>query len=68
MYSFGLLIVELETARIRLVDAFEAPDGTTPRGFRTQTISDIPRSIGLLTRLKSPFGTFPVTDLILRNH
>jgi hypothetical protein len=68
MYSFGLLIVELETARIRLLDAFEAPDGTTPRGFRTQEISDVPGSIGLLTRLKSPFWIFPVTNLISRDH
>jgi hypothetical protein len=28
MYSFGLLIVDLETARSRLVHVFEVPDGT----------------------------------------
>jgi hypothetical protein len=27
MYSLGLLIVELETARRRLLSAFEVPDG-----------------------------------------
>jgi hypothetical protein len=33
MYSLGLLIVELEIARKRLLYAFEVPDGTTKVNF-----------------------------------
>src|SRR5260221_14739316 len=54
MYSVGLLIVERETARRRLLYVFEIPDGTLTNGFRTQPIPDGPHSIGLLTRLKTP--------------
>src|SRR5258708_22428492 len=53
MYSVGLLIVERETARRRLLYVFEIPDGTLTNGFRTQPIPDGPHSIGLLTRLKT---------------
>jgi hypothetical protein len=54
MYSLGLLIVELETARRRLLYVFEVPDGTPTSGLRTQAIADGPNSIGLLTRLDAP--------------
>jgi hypothetical protein len=40
MYSLGLLIVELETARRRLLDVFEEPDGTQTSGLGTQPIPD----------------------------
>jgi len=53
MYSLGLLIGELETARRRLQYVFDVPDGT-PSGLRTRPIPDGPDSIGLLTRLKTP--------------
>ena len=35
MYSLGLLIVELETARRRLLYVFEVADGTATSGRRT---------------------------------
>jgi len=54
MYSVGLLIVERETARRRLLYVFEIPDGTLTNEFRTQPIPDGPHPIGLLTRLKTP--------------
>ena len=54
MYSLGLLIVELETARRRLLCVFEVPDGTPTSGLRTQAIANGPHSIGLLTRLDTP--------------
>ena len=60
MYSLGLLIVELETARRRLLDVFEVPDGTPTSGLRTQAIADGPPSIGLLTRLNTPIGPSPI--------
>ena len=57
MYSLGLLIVELETSRRRLVEVFEVPDGKRTNGCRTPLIPDGPQSIGLLTRLQNPpFG------------
>ena len=66
MYSLGLLIVELETARRRLLYVFEVPDGTPTSGLRTQAIADGPHPIGLLTRLSTPHWTFPDTTLISR--
>jgi hypothetical protein len=54
MYSLGLLIVDLETARRRLLDVFEVPDGTRTSGRRTRPIPDGPHSIGLLTRFETP--------------
>jgi hypothetical protein len=38
MYSLGLLIVDLETARRRLLEVFEVPDGKRTNGFRTPPI------------------------------
>jgi hypothetical protein len=35
MYSLGLLIVELQTARRRLLHVFEVADGTPTSGLRT---------------------------------
>jgi hypothetical protein len=40
MYSLGLLIVELETARTRLRYVFEVPDGTPTSGLGAQPIPD----------------------------
>ena len=64
MYPLGSRIVELETARRRLLYIFEVPDATLRSGLRTQLIPDGPlrtqlipdgpHSIGLLTRLKTP--------------
>ena len=54
MYSLGLLIVDLESARRRLLYVLEVPDGTRTSGLRAQTIPDGPHSIGRLTRLKTP--------------
>ena len=54
MYSLGLLIVDLETARRRLLDVFEVPDGARTSGLRTRPIPDGPHSIGLLTRFETP--------------
>jgi len=57
MYSLGLLIVELETSRRRLLEVFEVPDGKRTNGCRTPPIPDGPQSIGLLPRLQNPpFG------------
>ena len=58
MYSLGLLIVDLETARRGLLEVFEVPDGKRTNGFRTPPIPDGPRSIGLLPRVKTPIWTF----------
>src|ERR1700738_5231313 len=40
MYSLGLLIVELETARRRLRYVFEVPNATPTSGLGTQPIPD----------------------------
>jgi len=57
MYSLGLLIVELEVSRRRLLEVFEVPDGKRTNGFRTPPILDEPQSFGLFTRLQNPpFG------------
>ena len=40
MYSLGLWLVELETARRRLRYVFEVPDGTPTSGRGTQPIPD----------------------------
>ena len=58
MYSLGLLIVDLETARRGLLEVFEVPDGKRTNGFRTPPIPDGPRSIGLLPRVKTPIWIF----------
>ena len=42
MYSLGLLIVELESARRRLLYVFEVPNGTPTSGLDTQPIPDGP--------------------------
>src|SRR5258707_11154095 len=54
MSSLGSLIVDLETARRRLLYVFEVPDGTPTSGLRTRPITDGPHSIGLLKRLNTP--------------
>jgi hypothetical protein len=38
MYSLGFLIIELETARKRLLHVFDLPEGKTTRELRTQII------------------------------
>jgi hypothetical protein len=54
IYSLGLLIVELETARRRLEYVFEVPDGTPTSGLIAPPISDGPcGKIGLSS------GAFP---------
>jgi hypothetical protein len=50
MYSLGLLIVELETARRRLLYVFGVPDGTPTSGLRNAANS----RLALLKRLKTP--------------
>ena len=47
MYSLGLLIVELETSRRRLLEVFEVPDGKRTNGLKTPPIPDGPQSMGL---------------------
>jgi hypothetical protein len=42
MYSLGFLIVELETARRRLLYALGAPDGTPTSGLGTQPVPEGP--------------------------
>jgi hypothetical protein len=42
MYSLGFLIVELETARRRLLYLFGAPDGTPTSGLGTQPVPETP--------------------------
>jgi hypothetical protein len=59
MYSLGLLIVDLETARRRLLYVFEGPDGTRTSGLRTGPIPDEPHSIALMTRFKTPLDQGP---------
>ena|ERR1700693_664877 len=59
MYSLGVLIVDLETARRRLLYVFEVPDGTRTSGLRTRPIPDGPHSIGLFTRFNTPIGPAP---------
>jgi hypothetical protein len=54
MYSLGLLIVELETARRRLRYVFEVPDGTLTSGLGTQPIPD-----GACGRTGLSPGAFP---------
>ena len=64
MYSLGLLIVELETSRRRLLEVFEVPDGKRTNGFRAPPIPDGPPSIGLLPRLKTPIWTLQIPDFL----
>ena len=66
MYSLGLLIVELETFRRRLLEVFEVPDGKRTNGFRAPPIPDGPPSIGLLPRLKTPIWTLQIPADFLR--
>jgi hypothetical protein len=40
MYPLGFLIVELETARRRLLYVFGAPDGTLTGGLGTQPVPE----------------------------
>jgi hypothetical protein len=40
MYSLGFLIVELETARRRLLYVFGAPDGTPTSGLGIQRVAE----------------------------
>jgi hypothetical protein len=54
IYSLGLLIVELETARRRLRYVFEVPDGTPTSGLGTQPIPD-----GPCGRTGFSLGAFP---------
>jgi hypothetical protein len=54
MYSLGLLIVELETARRRLRYVFDVPDGTPTSGLGTQPIPD-----GACGRTGLSPGAFP---------
>jgi hypothetical protein len=42
MYSLGFLIVELETARRRLLYVFGAPDGTPTSKLGTQPVPERP--------------------------
>ena len=42
MYSLGFLIVELETARRRLLYVFGAPDGAPTSGLGTQPVPEGP--------------------------
>jgi hypothetical protein len=42
MYSLGFLIVELETARRRLLYVFGAPDGTPTSGLGAQPVPEGP--------------------------
>ena len=42
MYSLGFLIVELETARRRLLYVFGPPDGTPTSGLGTQLVLEEP--------------------------
>ena len=42
MYSLSFLIVELETARKRLLYVFGAPDGTPTSGLGTRPVTEGP--------------------------
>jgi hypothetical protein len=53
MYSIGLLIVELETAKRRLLKVLEVPNGTSTDGLRTHRVLNGRESIGFLTRVKT---------------
>ena len=62
MYSLGLLIVDLETARRRLLYVFEVPEGTHNRwNLERGHFPMGPPSIGLLTRLPIPLD-LPCAD------
>jgi len=53
MYSMALLIVELQTAKRRLLKVLEVPNGTSTGGLRTHRIPNWRGSIGFLTRVKT---------------
>ena len=53
MYSLASLIVELQTARRRLLKVVEVPNGTPTGGLRTHRIPNGRESIGVLTRIKT---------------
>jgi hypothetical protein len=46
------MIVEMQSARRRLLKIFELPNGTSTRGLQTHRILNGRESIGFLTRLK----------------
>src|ERR1700693_1663252 len=56
MYSLGMLIVDLETARRRLLYVFEVPDGTATSGLRTRPIPDGPLPNRPLDGAQGPIG------------
>ena len=47
MYSLSFLLVELETARRRLLYVFGTPDGTPTSGLGTQPVPEGPCRTGL---------------------
>jgi hypothetical protein len=56
MYSIALLIVELQTAKRRLLkvlEVLEVPIGTSTGGLRTHRFPNGRESIGFLTRIKT---------------
>jgi hypothetical protein len=52
MYSLSAMIVEMQTARKRLLKLFDVPNGTSTYGLQTRRILNGRESIGFLTRLK----------------
>jgi hypothetical protein len=52
MYSLSAMILEMQTARKRLLKLFDVPNGTSTCGLQTHRILNGRESIGFLTRLK----------------
>ena len=53
MYSIALLIVELQTAKRRLLKVLEVPNGKSAGGLRMHRVPNGRESIGFLTRIKT---------------
>jgi hypothetical protein len=65
MYPLGSLIVELQTARGRLLNAFEVPDGMRESGRETHEMSKGPESIGGVTRIKTSMDVLRLTTTVI---
>jgi hypothetical protein len=59
MNSLSAMILEMQTARKRLLKLFEVPNGTSMCGPQTHRILNGRESIGFLTRLKDALALLP---------
>jgi hypothetical protein len=59
MNSLSAMIVEMQTARKRLLKLFEVPNDTSTCGLQTHRVLNGRESTGFLTRLKGALALLP---------